>query len=84
MRCSTSCTTSWAVYAKGGSPRVTGDAGREAVSVAEAILDSIRTHQWEGRPGGPVGPLAVPEPPILRGPHWHLSPKPDEDHREAG
>jgi predicted dehydrogenase len=69
---------------EGRPPRVTGVAGREAVSVAEAILESIRTHQWEGRAGGPVGPLAMPEPSILRGPHWHLAPEPDADHREAG
>jgi predicted dehydrogenase len=66
------------------APRVTGAAGRDAVDVAERILSAIRQHQWEGRAGGPVGPLAMPEPSILRGPHWHAAPKPNADQREAG
>jgi predicted dehydrogenase len=66
------------------APRVTGTAGREAVEVAERILTAIRTHQWHGRADGPVGPLAVPEPSILRGPHWHSATQPNTDHREAG
>ncbi|MGD9723457.1 MAG: Gfo/Idh/MocA family protein [Pirellulales bacterium] len=74
-------------------PRVTGAQGRQAVAVAEAILQSIRTHQWEGSAAGPVGPLATPGPAILRGPHWHAaapSPHPSQpqpsqpQRREAG
>ncbi len=66
------------------APRVTGAAGRDAVDVAERILSAIRKHQWDGRADGPVGPLAMPEPSILRGPHWHAAPKPSGDQREAG
>jgi predicted dehydrogenase len=44
-------------------PRVTGEAGRDAVAVAEQILECIRRHAWDDRAEGPVGPLAVPRPP---------------------
>jgi predicted dehydrogenase len=64
--------------------RVTADAGRAAVAVAESILNSIRTHSWSARPDGPVGPLAAPEPSILRGPHWHAAPETRPVRREAG
>jgi predicted dehydrogenase len=64
--------------------RVPASAGRDAVAVAEAILASIRTHAWHGRHDGPVGPLATPEPAILRGPHWHPAPQPGPVRREAG
>jgi len=54
------------------APRVTGRHGRDAVAVAQAILDSIQSHCWNGRTAGPVGPLAVPGH-TLRGPHWQGS-----------
>jgi predicted dehydrogenase len=54
-------------------PRVSGQQGRDAVAVAEAILESIRTHAWHGRAAGPTGPLAMPASAILRGPHWQPS-----------
>jgi predicted dehydrogenase len=57
-------------------PRVTGSQGRDAVAVAEAILDSIRVHAWHGREAGPIGPLAAPAPSILRGPHWQPAAQP--------
>jgi predicted dehydrogenase len=44
----------------GRAPRVTGADGRDAVAVAEAILDRVRQHQWNGVAGGRVGPLAAP------------------------
>src|SRR5262249_35322453 len=66
------------------APRVDGAAGRDAVAVAEAVLAQIRDHQWPGHAAGPVGPLALPEVPILRGPHWHAAPDPRPARREAG
>jgi predicted dehydrogenase len=65
-------------------PRVSGVAGREAVAVAEAILESIRTHAWDGQPTGPIGPLATPAPSILRGPHWQPAAETQPTRREAG
>jgi predicted dehydrogenase len=62
-------------------PRVTGEQGRDAVAVAEAILSCIRRHAWDGQPAGPIGPLAAPALPILRGPHWQA---PTPARREAG
>jgi predicted dehydrogenase len=66
------------------APRVTGQAGRDAVAVAETILHSIRVHPWQGRSVGPIGPLAMPEVPILRGPHWQSAVQPRPARREAG
>jgi predicted dehydrogenase len=43
----------------GGSPRVTGADGRNAVAVAEMILDCVRRHQWDGAAAGRVGSLAA-------------------------
>lgn len=42
------------------APRVTGDAGRQALEVAQAVLDSIARHQWDGTQAGRVGALAMP------------------------
>jgi predicted dehydrogenase len=63
-------------------PRVTGSQGREAVAVAESVLRSIAAHAWDGREAGPIGPLAIPAPSILRGPHWQ--PQSPPARREAG
>lgn len=54
------------------SPRVTGEAGRDALAVAERILDSIRTHAWDGAAAGPVGPVAIPYPRMVPPPHFDL------------
>jgi predicted dehydrogenase len=44
----------------GARPRVSGEDGREAVALAVRILESLRTHMWEGTPEGPVGPEQLP------------------------
>jgi predicted dehydrogenase len=44
----------------GRPPRVTGADGRDAVAVAERILECVRAHQWDGADGRRVGPLAAP------------------------
>ena len=79
----------------GRAPRVPGEAGRDAVSLAERVLSAIAAHAWDGADqdrgsggrGGPgrSGPLAEPTPRIIRGPHWGRKPAaaPNE-HREAG
>ncbi|MCI0461171.1 MAG: Gfo/Idh/MocA family oxidoreductase [Gemmataceae bacterium] len=46
----------------GAEPRVSGAEGLRAMALASRVLDSIRTHAWEGHSHGPVGPLHVPEP----------------------
>ena len=48
----------------GRAPRVTGADGRDAVIVAESILDHVRTHQWDGSAGQRTGPMAMPELPL--------------------
>jgi len=58
----------------GVQPRVTGGDGRDALAVAELILDRIATHQWDGLSDGRRGPLIVPESPTILGPadRWSL------------
>jgi hypothetical protein len=44
----------------GRAPRVTGVDGRDAVAVAEMVLERVREHRWDGADGKRVGPLASP------------------------
>ena len=40
----------------GRTPRVTGEDGRDALELAERVLDALREHQWEGTPERPARP----------------------------
>jgi predicted dehydrogenase len=51
----------------GKSPRVDGAAGRDAIAVAEMILQQIEEHSWDGTPAGRHGPSAMPALPIIAG-----------------
>ena len=51
----------------GKTPRVDGAAGRDAVAVAEMILERIEEHAWDGTPAGRHGPFAMPALPIIAG-----------------
>jgi predicted dehydrogenase len=51
----------------GQSPRVDGAAGRDAVKVAEMILDRIEEHAWDGTTAGRHGAFAMPALPIIAG-----------------
>ena len=58
----------------GAEPRVTGEAGAEALELAARILTSLDAHQWEGMINGAVGPHQIP---ALAGrlfspPHWSV------------
>ncbi|MDC0934656.1 Gfo/Idh/MocA family oxidoreductase [Pirellulales bacterium] len=53
-----------AAISAGNAPLVTGADGRDAVAVAERILDQIARHQWDGRQDGRVGPAALSVPAI--------------------
>ena len=44
----------------GTQPRVTGEAGAEALELAARILTSLTAHQWEGMVNGAVGPHQIP------------------------
>ncbi len=46
----------------GETPRVTGEAGRDALALAHRVLDSVRGHQWEGTADGAMGPNQMPAP----------------------
>jgi predicted dehydrogenase len=52
---------------EGKPPRVDGAAGRDAVAVAELILQRIEEHAWDGTPAGRHGPFAMPALPIIAG-----------------
>lgn len=52
---------------RGGTmARVPGTAGRDAVALAERVLDSIAHHQWDGHHHGRIGPHALPADAIHR------------------
>jgi hypothetical protein len=46
----------------GSRPRVSGEDGLRAVSMATRVLTSLREHEWEGRSDGPKGPANMPLP----------------------
>jgi predicted dehydrogenase len=46
----------------GKKPRVSGEDGRDALELAERVLDALRVHPWEGTPAGPHGPGGLPTP----------------------
>lgn len=48
----------------GRAPRVTGADGRDAVAVAEMVLERVREHRWDGAESGRKGPLAAPALPF--------------------
>jgi len=68
----------------GFTPRVSGQAGRDAVAVAERILSAIESHAWDGHRGGRIGPRRLAGEPVVRGPHWHLGEHAPANRREAG
>jgi predicted dehydrogenase len=67
---------------EGRTPRVDGAAGRDAVAVAEMILERIEEHAWDGTQSGRHGPFAMPALPIVAG----SVPPPigRQQHRRAG
>ena len=46
----------------GRRPRVSGEDGRDALALAERILESVRSHQWQGTADGRSGPHHIPQP----------------------
>jgi predicted dehydrogenase len=43
-----------------GTPQVTGADGRNAIAVAETIIEQVAMHRWTANIAGPSGPLALP------------------------
>jgi predicted dehydrogenase len=46
----------------GARPRVSGADGRDALELAERVLEALRDHCWGGTDECPRGPQSVPEP----------------------
>ncbi len=59
---------------EGGSPLVPGEAGRDALAVAEQVLAVVAEHAWDGTPEGRVGPRMEPGPGVLPAPHFSFPP----------
>jgi hypothetical protein len=51
----------------GQSPRVDGAAGRDAIAVAELIVERMEEHAWDGTTAGRHGAFAMPALPIIAG-----------------
>jgi predicted dehydrogenase len=66
---------------EGRAPRVDGAAGRNAIAVAEMILEKVEEHSWDGTPTGRHGPFAMPALPIIAGSTQHSDREP---RRRAG
>jgi len=49
----------------GSSPQVTGSDGRDAIAVAEQVLEQVAAHQWDGAAGSRRGALAMPLTPTV-------------------
>lgn len=54
-------------------PIVGGEAGRDALAVAEQILARIAAHCWDSSLDGPAGPLALPRRHVIPTPHFDTS-----------
>ncbi|MEM7313850.1 MAG: Gfo/Idh/MocA family oxidoreductase [Planctomycetota bacterium] len=57
-----------AAVQNGSTPQVTGQAGRDAVAIAEEICNVMAEHSWNGEAPGPVGPHFIDQPTILKVP----------------
>ncbi len=70
---------------RGRAPRVSGEAGHNAVAVAEYILAKINVHAWDDATDGLVGAMGVPSQRAVPAPHFTLTPaETREFRREAG
>ncbi|MDZ7616536.1 MAG: Gfo/Idh/MocA family oxidoreductase, partial [Patescibacteria group bacterium] len=56
----------------GHSPRVPGEAGRDALGLAEQVLDSLSRHAWNDRADGRMSPSIAPPRTIIPAPHFTL------------
>ncbi|MCA9230091.1 MAG: Gfo/Idh/MocA family oxidoreductase [Planctomycetales bacterium] len=55
----------------GAKPQVTGADGRDAVAVAEQVLEQVAAHQWDGAAGSRCGAFVTPlAPSILSEPDY--------------
>ncbi len=48
----------------GSAPRVSGADGRDAVAIAEQVLQCVEEHRWDGDAAGRHGPFVTPAMPV--------------------
>jgi len=65
-------------------PQVDGADGRDAVAVAELILEQVDAHAWDGTQLGRQGPFAMPALPVLSGAGQWCEKSPSMPQRKAG
>ncbi len=66
-------------------PQVDGADGRDAVAVAELILEQVESHAWDGSQLGRQGPYAMPALPVVGGTdRWPSTGTQDVPQRKAG
>ena len=56
-------------------PRVNGEAGSDALAVAEQVLAQVHSHCWDASIDGAAGPLAAPRRHVIPAPHFDLPAK---------
>ncbi|PHR97641.1 MAG: oxidoreductase [Blastopirellula sp.] len=64
----------------GGTPRVTGQAGRDAVAVAQQVIQAVESHYWTDQDQVLRGPRMTPEPKVIS----ISQPVATTKHRKAG
>lgn len=67
------------------APRVGGEQGQAALSLAEQVLAAIERHAWDGQADGPHGAQLFLAPRLIPSPHFQLRPAGvPHPYREAG
>ncbi len=64
------CEDFLAAIRTGVAPRVPGEAGRDALAVAEQVLANMAEHSWDGTPGRRIGPRLQPARNVIPTPHF--------------
>ncbi len=78
------CADFAAAILEGRQPRVPGEAGRDALALAEQILAAVADHAWDGTPDGRVGPRMDPGRHVIPSPHFSLTPAAPPLRKAAG
>ncbi len=78
------CEDFLAAIRTGRAPRVPGEAGRDALALAEQVLAAISGHAWDGSPAGRYGPRLEPGHSVIPSPHFSIVPAKSPQRKAAG